>query len=89
MARNIVKFTKAALTLLFFCIIMLVSPATAQDNVEEYLFDLSLIKDYKMLSGMEERLAPYGDDLMGDMIDKNTGGLLFNIQMFLCRAIQA
>ena len=41
------------------------------------LGDLSNIKDFKELSGMAGRLAPHGDDLMGDMIDKNTGGISF------------
>ena len=40
-------------------------------------FDLSNTFDFKKLGGMDARLAPYGNDLMGDMIDKNTGSIVF------------
>ena len=54
------------------------SPILAQDEDEDdVMLDLSNVHDFKTLSGMDVRLAPHGNDLMGDMIDKNTGGISF------------
>ncbi|MEP2103754.1 MAG: RHS repeat-associated core domain-containing protein [Parasphingorhabdus sp.] len=33
--------------------------------------------DYKMLGGMEQRLKPHDNELMGDKIDQNSGGITF------------
>jgi len=67
-----------------FAVTTLISaPVFAQDDEEDdgsasgVEFDLSNMFDFQMLSGMGARLAPYGDNLMGDMIDKNTGGISF------------
>ena len=63
-------------------VMLIASPVYGQDDEEDgsessARFDLSNIFDFQKLSGMEARLAPYGDNLMGDMIDKNTGGISF------------
>ena len=53
--------------------------AQDDDETEEgaILGDLANIWDFRRLSGADARLEPYGDDLMGDMIDKNTGTISF------------
>ena len=40
--------------------------------------DLSNTFDFKKLGGMQTRLTAHGNNLMGDMIDKNTGGISFS-----------
>jgi len=52
------------------------SSAVAQDD--DARTNLSNSYDLQELGGMAGRLAPHGTDLMGDMVDKNTGGITFN-----------
>ena len=62
----------------FLAVFLAISPSvSAEDDEDVILGDMSNIFDFKALGGMDSRLAPYGDDLMGDMIDKNTGGITF------------
>ena len=73
--------TLAKTCIAFAMALALSAPILAQDDDDDdgelRLGDLSVIKDYKKLSGMAVRLKPHGTDLMGDMIDKNTGGITF------------
>lgn len=51
--------------------------AIAQEDDEAPSANISNSYDFQELGGMASRLAPHGNDLMGDMIDKNTGGITF------------
>ena len=67
--------------LVFLCVFGLsgLNLAIAQSEEDEVggLGDLSNSYDFQKLGGMTSRLAPHGNDLMGDRIDKNTGGITF------------
>jgi len=86
MARQTTVFQKIAFSIrLLFGFLLTITIGAfvfAQDDDDEEgdgrLGDLTTVKDYKRLSGFETRLTPHGNDLMGDMIDKNTGGITFS-----------
>jgi len=72
--RRFSYFLLAVLSSLYYLNI-----AIAQEGEDEEvgIGNLSNVYDFQALGGMESRLVPHGDDLMGDMIDKNTGGVSF------------
>ncbi len=49
----------------------------AQDDDEDIQLQVADSFDYKMLGGMEQRLQPHDNELMGDKIDQNSGGITF------------
>ena len=50
----------------FVMVLTFSAPILAQDDDEDdVMLDLSNVHDFKMLSGMDARLAPHGNDLMG------------------------
>jgi len=51
--------------------------ADDEDDQDVRITDMSNKYDFKKLGGMDSRFSPHGDDLMGDMIDKNSGGISF------------
>jgi len=55
----------------------LVSADDEDENEADLQTNLSNSYDLQELGGMTGRLSPHGNDLMGDLIDKNTGGIVF------------
>jgi len=79
------RFVSCLLTLLISVFCIAVFPANADDDEDDdwggsslTIDDLSNTHDFKKLGGMDIRMSAYGNDLMGDMIDKNTGGISFS-----------
>ena len=64
------QVTVIAISLL--CLLFGINTAKAQE-----LGDLSNSYDLQKLGGMASRLSVHGDGLMGDLVDKNTGGVTF------------
>ena len=78
-SRGFRVLTGRLVSSLMVCLLVLASGSTfAQENDEEAGdADFSNSFDFQMLGGMLGRLQPHGNDLMGDMIDKKTGGITF------------
>jgi RHS repeat-associated protein len=67
-----------ALTIYSAFICAVSSAALAEDIEEgEYYPQIDVMRDFSQSGGMEQRLAPHGNDLMGDKIDLSTGGIQF------------
>lgn len=64
---------KAVLVRLIGLLLVAAVPVMAEDDEGPTIIENSF--DYELLSGMHSRMEPHGNDLMGDMIDKKTGGL--------------
>lgn len=77
---NILSKFRIITSLLAVIIFVLSSTVSFSQDDEESAsgsFDLSNTFDFKKLGGMDARLSSYGNNLMGDMIDKNTGSIVF------------
>lgn len=75
--KTIKRFSYFFLVVLSSLCYLNIAIAQEDEDEEVGIGNLSNVYDFQALGGMESRLLPHGDDLMGDMIDKNTGGVSF------------
>ncbi|MFK8017244.1 MAG: hypothetical protein AB8G17_17610, partial [Gammaproteobacteria bacterium] len=79
-AQNRVHHHLARPAILALCAAALLSSGSviAEDDTDVIQLDLANVFDFKKRSGADARLQPLGDNLMGDMIDKNSGSVSFS-----------